>query len=252
MFPFFRFLSYLPVVLRIVEQWGALNLFFTHEAHEEKVRAAEYILRDMRDPQTKLYLLFLKWVLPRFHDLNKFFQGEESLITVVHAKMTETYLAFLGDYMDASYVKRTDPHLIDPRDTTRFVHIRNVFLGGELQEELQVLERNPANRDLVNDVRERCRNFLIVASVGMRKRYDFRGTNPYALMSCLNADIALSTDPRRPPSLGPLAAAITSDFTQRRWSAPKQNRRSVEGTSVCILPEGVAPGEARSLVGFHR
>ncbi|CAH0730525.1 unnamed protein product, partial [Brenthis ino] len=68
-----RWLSLLAVVNRLLEQWESLKLFFTREL-DERIVSAEHTFNDLNDPFMKLYFIFLQWVLPKFVNLNEYFQ----------------------------------------------------------------------------------------------------------------------------------------------------------------------------------
>ncbi|XP_063236058.1 general transcription factor II-I repeat domain-containing protein 2A-like [Bacillus rossius redtenbacheri] len=72
-----RWLSLLPVVKRILEQYQALILFFQDVALSEQIPAAQNILTLLRNPICKLYLQFLEFILSQFEDLNKKMHSEK-------------------------------------------------------------------------------------------------------------------------------------------------------------------------------
>ena len=59
-----RWLSVKNMVDRVLEQWGALKLYFTHTYLGDRLLSSEQIFNDLHDPFIKLYFLFLQWVLP--------------------------------------------------------------------------------------------------------------------------------------------------------------------------------------------
>lgn len=63
------------VVSRLLEQYSALKLYFTNAVLIDKLVATETILERMSNPITKLYLLFLDFVLPVFNKVNKLMQS---------------------------------------------------------------------------------------------------------------------------------------------------------------------------------
>ncbi|KAJ8930686.1 hypothetical protein NQ314_016491, partial [Rhamnusium bicolor] len=72
-----RWLSVAAVVKRILEQWSALQLFFTSKFLDERLLAVEQIHQALHDPFTKLYFMFLNHVLVKITTLNPYFQSEK-------------------------------------------------------------------------------------------------------------------------------------------------------------------------------
>lgn len=86
-----RWLSLIAAVDRVVEQWGALKLYFTDARYNEKSTLSEQIYIWLNDPYVKLYLLFLKYVLPKFTKLNEYFRSTKVVLTSLDSKFKETY-----------------------------------------------------------------------------------------------------------------------------------------------------------------
>lgn len=70
-----RWLSLRVVVDRLLEQYNALNLFFIDAVANDRLLNAEEIMKNFRDPQTKLFLEFLSFSLPVFTNLNSMMQS---------------------------------------------------------------------------------------------------------------------------------------------------------------------------------
>lgn len=163
-----RWLSLLSVVKRILEQWEPLRLFFTATYIEHRVLASEEIYNDLNDKAIKLFYLFLEWVLPKFVDMNKYFQSENVVIMNLHTQMLNIYKDLLLTYMDPQYVRQTDIDKIDPSDNAKFVSLNNIYLG------IGVLRNiNDLSNEIKQDFYERCRRFLIISCLEIKKRYDF-------------------------------------------------------------------------------
>lgn len=114
---------------RILEQWEPLRLFFTSTYIEHRVLASEEIYNDLNDKAINLFYLFLEWVLPKFVDMNKYFQSEKVVIKKLHTQMVNIYKDLLLAYMDPQYVRQTDVDEIDPENNAKFVSLNNIFLG---------------------------------------------------------------------------------------------------------------------------
>nr|CAH7750005.1 unnamed protein product [Callosobruchus chinensis] len=160
-----RWLSLLSVVRRILEQWEPLRLFFTSTYIEHRVLSSEEIYNDLNNKATKLFYLFLEWILPKFVDMNKYFQSEKVVIIKLHTQMVNAYKDLLLAYMDPSYVRQTDIDKIDPANKVKFVPVNNMYLG------IGVLRNiNDLTNDIKEDFYERCRHFLITTCLEIKKR----------------------------------------------------------------------------------
>lgn len=197
-----RWLSLAAVVDRILEQWNALRLFFDHEWLNERLMAVEEIHRQLNNPFMKGFYLFLQWALPKFTNLNKYFQSENVIVTSMHSHMVVAYKDLLNSYMKRAYVAKTPLHEIDPAATEEYEKLENIYLGVGVMKQLQEAEvlRYP---ELISDLKKRCCDFLSTGCVQIRKRYDF-GDNLLAMIAVLNPEKALSVAERdTTPSLLP-------------------------------------------------
>lgn len=67
-------------VRSFLEQYDALLMFFRNESKDSTLLAARKILDWLTDPQTKIFLQFLSFVLPEILKMNLLFQRERCLI----------------------------------------------------------------------------------------------------------------------------------------------------------------------------
>lgn len=86
-----RWLSVHSAISRILEQYGALQLYFTDAVSQNDLLAAENILTKLRDPTTKLFLQFLDFILPFFTNLNKEMQSESPKIHLIYKNVTNIF-----------------------------------------------------------------------------------------------------------------------------------------------------------------
>lgn len=162
-----RWLSLTSVVERLLEQWDALTLFFNGRWLEDN-ECAE-IHKQLNDPVIKAFFFFLNWMLPKFTQANTLFQSESPKITEMHTKMNDLYYELLSTYMKKTYIDaETDLDKIDPTDERYFKGLDEIYLGLGVQKQLSTNEI-PFERK--REMKNRCRNFLVKACVGIRKRY---------------------------------------------------------------------------------
>jgi len=167
-----RWLSLIAVVLRLLEQWAALILYFTSVSLTEGLLTAMQILEWLRDPFIKMYFLFLQWVLPKFADLNKYFQSSNVVVIDLHKKVEAMFKEILLAYMEGRYVDSTPVHMTDPNRRDKFKPDAQMYLGVGVANQLlhkDVINCTERKREFFN----RCRNFLIIGACELKKRWDF-------------------------------------------------------------------------------
>lgn len=189
-----RWLSLFAVVQRIIEQWDALNLYFTEKWLSEKLVSAENIHFQLNDPFTKAYFYFLEWILPKFTGMNQYFQSEHVVINTLNEKMELVYTDLLVCYMKRDYVTKTPLHLINPNDENQFLKTSTVYLGVKVLNQIKI----PAiqqRKDLLKEFYNRCINFIKTSCLQIKKRYDF--SNPILpLINMLTPSVVLSSNMR--------------------------------------------------------
>jgi len=121
-----RWLSLIAVVERIVEQWDALRLFFDDKWLSEHLRAAEHIHLGLNDCYLKAYFLFLLWILPKFTEMNEYFQSSKVVVIYLHKKMSTAFKDLLLIYMTRDYVCKTELGDINPLEKNHFLPLKQV------------------------------------------------------------------------------------------------------------------------------
>ncbi|CAH1114746.1 unnamed protein product [Psylliodes chrysocephalus] len=163
-----RWLSLLSVVKRILEQWSALELYFTRSSLEDRMLSSENILYALRNPLNKIYFYFLNWILLKIVQSNEYFQSDKVIITEVYPKMCSTYKDLLLCHMDPKYINQTELFLVDPEREEQFITLPNIYLGVGVLEHISKL-----NAEEKKDFLMRCRNFLKTCCTEILKRFNF-------------------------------------------------------------------------------
>ncbi|XP_031348207.1 uncharacterized protein LOC116174429 [Photinus pyralis] len=126
-----RWLSVHFVIVRILEQYGALQLFFTDAVNQNDVIAAENILQKLRDPTTKLFLQFLEFVLPYFNNLNREMQSENPKLHLLYKNITTILRTLFDCFIKNPVVVKSGslasindilmlfPNIVNPEDLQR-------------------------------------------------------------------------------------------------------------------------------------
>lgn len=99
-----RWLSIEAVVNRILEQWTAIELFFTHAALEDNLQSAKTILNALRNPIYKIYYSFLSFILEIINKINLLFQSRKPLITQLLTSIEKYYILILKCYFKNDYI----------------------------------------------------------------------------------------------------------------------------------------------------
>jgi len=105
------------------------KIVFIEKWFSEKLMSAELIFHQLHDPFTKVYFLFLDFILPTFTYLSQFFQTEKVILPSLHEKMEFTYREILMYYMNRNYVLHTPLGILNPEDKNNILPIKKYILG---------------------------------------------------------------------------------------------------------------------------
>ena len=112
-------------VVRLLENLTALEHFFLSCAHEDKRdREAPALYEEMRNPYFKAYLLFLKYTLDYFNQMNALFQSRKVLVHKLQSESKQLLLKVCQNYMRPNVLDSA--HKIDvkhPHFQVTFVNI---------------------------------------------------------------------------------------------------------------------------------
>ena len=105
-----RWLSHQKCVERIIENWYVLIEFFKQAVTTDKLKSAEMILCELTNQCNKVYLLFLKYVLTYFNQINALFQSKKPLIHELHQESVKLFMQ-LGQ----NFIKKITTYLRNKR-----------------------------------------------------------------------------------------------------------------------------------------
>ncbi|XP_015176551.1 PREDICTED: uncharacterized protein LOC107066440, partial [Polistes dominula] len=248
-----RWLSVTAVITRLLEQWDALTLYFNNivydierkisNSRKTKTSSAlnfeieEFILQNLNNPITKLYYHFLEWILLKFSTLNKLFQSEKPLITVVHKKMSSTYTELLKNFMVPDYVNKTPLSLINPADESKYINILNVYTGVYSIDFFNKPEYSTSPRKEVQiEFLTNCKNFFVKGCLAIKKRYDFENVLLKNL-SIINPEEAVAQFTRNiTPSLLPVMRQLPRLVPKECYQSIDDEWRQLPNF---ILPENI-------------
>ena len=125
-----RWLSVLPAIIRVRDQYLALKLYFIGEQlnpkNDEK-SAASAIHLLLMNPINKLYLDFLSHVIPCFMHLNKEFQSGTNKIHLLYWKISQVYRKILDCYIKGDVLNSQGLNCIHYRNSCNFVKLEDRF-----------------------------------------------------------------------------------------------------------------------------
>ncbi|CAD7085336.1 unnamed protein product [Hermetia illucens] len=169
-----RWLSLSAVVSRLIEQYDVLIAYFSIAVKEENLQTAKNILTSLKDPITKLYLLFLEFALPFFIKLNKLFQSESSQIHKLHSSVKEIVVTLLECFVRKDYITMfldsTSEFNLPPEC---LLDLESIYLGIKVE---CFLITNEINVIEIDTFKNKCRNFYIEAVLQILKRFDLNNS----------------------------------------------------------------------------
>lgn len=166
-----RWLSLHMAVKRILEQWQPLKLYFSSIFLEERLGAVDKIHESLNDPSIFMYLTFLDYILPKLNTFNLIFQSKGPTLHLLLEKIQDVYISILNIFYHPGSITRARLHLIDPKNKSQHVPVNQIYLGATLHELFNREEYQRGN--MINDVKDRCKRFAIVACEQIRSRFDF-------------------------------------------------------------------------------
>lgn len=166
-----RWLSLLPVVNRLLEQYESLKLYFTGVDFEDNLEKASKILKKLNNPLFKLYLQFLQFILPLFNDLNREMQSEKPKIHILYERLESLYKLLLKNYIKPKYLEETSIENIQFKNPVNFLQNNSIYLGGKIHAYIDHCGiSNSVKHEFINN----CLLFYVEAASQIYKRFPLR------------------------------------------------------------------------------
>lgn len=167
-----RWLSLESVVLRLLEQYDALKLYFMDAVVNDRLLAAETILQKLHDPLSKLFLQFLKFILPIFNNLNREMQSTSPQIYHLRTKIVGVYKTILECFIRRDLILNCAIEKIDYKNPHNFLKLEDIYVGAENSAFLSRPD-NGITKEQEVFFRTRCLHFLIESIDQINIRFDF-------------------------------------------------------------------------------
>lgn len=182
-----RWLSLLAVVKRLLEQLPALKLYFQSAVLTDRLLAAQSILDKCMEPSTELYLEFLSFVLPFFHDLNKEMQSERPKLYMLYDKIFTTYQTLLECFIKPEFFEMFEFEVkkygnrdealerkilnIDFENEKTHLELKDIYLGGNIA--AYMITKNSLSEESMRQFRQKCLDFYLESIRQIRERFPF-------------------------------------------------------------------------------
>ena len=107
-----------------------------------------------------MYLQFLEFVLPVFHNLNIEMQSEDPKLHVLYERVAVVFKSLIECFMNPDYLKRTELEDVNVTNPHNYLRLEEVYLGATVKTVLFQKKPNLSS-DVILDFRKRCLGFLI-------------------------------------------------------------------------------------------
>lgn len=168
------------MVDRILEHWQSLTLFFQREVLEERLPAAVSILESLRNPVTKLYMLFLSHVLNIITKCNLELQSENPKVPLLLDRILTMHTLFLKAFIKPEILNKYAAKDISVTNPHNFLEIDSVYCGTMVN--VFVVEPNThiSNAEL-QSFKVNCLGFYTEFCKQVKSRFNFN--NKYLLFA---------------------------------------------------------------------
>lgn len=167
-----RWLSLSKVVDRLLDSFPALKLYFGKAATYDGIQSAVTIHTMLQNPCIKLYLEFLQFVLPIFHDMNREMQCEKPKIHLLYDRIKSLYLQLLSCYINKKYLDTTSETEIQYKDPKNYIPKDDIYLGGKVMASL--MKENTYTKQEITEFKKSCLAFYVEAAHQIYKRFPFK------------------------------------------------------------------------------
>lgn len=182
-----RWLSIEGVILRIIEQWDSLKIYFVSCVYEVQGVRASQISEEMTC-EVKCYFLFLSYILPIINNLNKEFQSESSRLPYLYISLKSNVLLILSNFVKKTVLINKGTN-IDYKHKHNQLKILNIFMGTKAEDfaktNLTKAETNKIKLDILK--------FYVELLDQINSRFDFN-RDDIKLLNIITPSKVLSSD----------------------------------------------------------
>lgn len=208
-----RWLSLEGVVLRIIEQWDCLKLFFISCAYEVNDIKPKKLAEGMTS-KMKSYFLFLSYILPIVNNLNKEFQTESSRLPYLYSSLKSNFLLILSNFIRTDLINNNTD--IDFKNEKNHLELSTIFIGTKA--EIYITKNLDKNEIL--ELKKYILNFYIELLNQINARFDFKRDDIKLLQNITPMEVVSTKDlPILPLILNfPNLVDCDPDLITTQWS----------------------------------
>lgn len=237
-----RWISLSECVKRVMNQWDVLYSVFTETSMEENSKTVDLICNIFKWPLTKVYLEFLKFILPTFTEFNVCFESNRILI---HRLFPECFLflkRFGSKFLKDSCI--TDQlHNLDIDNEENLLPLESIIVGPEAAKLITEIKNNNSEtyNKIIIEFYINVQNFYKVAFTESIKRLPLNEIFLESLQF-LDPEIALYSPKQSIVSLEPLLqkfkSKVNRDDILSEWQALPDYFSSTEKEELILLDTG--------------
>lgn len=162
--------NFQAAIKRVLENWNALQLFFTSEYQEENLHSTKLILDSLYTKIFKVYFSFLAYILDIVNNLNLEFQSEKPKIHYLSKRIRSLYESILRNYLKKECLEEQSVADIDPSNPRYFMSINEMYFGAKCE---LLLSNNDIDRSEIENFRLRALDFYVELAKQIKKRFRF-------------------------------------------------------------------------------
>lgn len=181
-----RWLTLEECILRILQQWPALEEFCEVLLEGKKDANVQSVSDMLKKTETKCYFLLLKYVLGEMNALNRFYQTEKVIVHRIGEMVERTFKNIISCMMDRSYIADTPAQSIDILNEEKYLPFEFFECGEEFRE--LMLTDDPALEQMCTN----SFNFIVRIAFEMKGRFHNFDNEVYKAVQCLRPQNALS------------------------------------------------------------
>lgn len=164
-----RWLSLEAVVVRILDLFECLKIYFSFACNVDKIDTSIVIYENLNE-QNLIYLSFLKYILGVLNNINRIFQSESTEIHNLHMQMERLFKTVINNFIKQDVIKSVEIDLIDYNNPINFLKNDQVYLGIYAKD---IISKTKLNHFELNEIIENCVNFYVELCRQIKNRFDF-------------------------------------------------------------------------------
>lgn len=168
-----RWLSIKSCVDRVLEQYEPLQAYLRVQVFEDPSITTEQMLSTMENRFTIIYLEFMSYVLGLMTEFNTVFQTEKPLLHVVKPETQKLLKTLCANYMEISFIKRSDVFKLNHENPEHFVPLNKIYLGISATESIKNISNNPEAQSDCEKFYKTILTFYIDLIKQIKQRFNF-------------------------------------------------------------------------------